>query len=97
MVEVWYLAITLFVLEPSGEVDGRRLYSVKQDSQLICQQEANARIELFTEYIGKNHIKRFSADETYTIGLSGTLVGFTVGCEPREEPNTSEIYRKKKI
>lgn len=100
MKEVWYLIITLFVLEPDGTIDERQLYSTRQIDRVHCQLEANARIDMFTRYIGKDHIRRFSTtaqhctltvcqddegDGTYRIGLSGVLVGFQVGCQNRPE------------
>lgn len=98
MKEVWYLIITLFVLEPDGTLDERKLYSTRQPSEVECIIEANARINLYTNYLGKDHIRRFSStaqyctltvcqddegDGTYQIRLNGTLKSFTVGCEVR--------------
>lgn len=94
MVEVWYLVVTLFVLEGNGTIDKRSLNSVKQDSEISCKMEANARRDLYRGYLSKDHIRRFSLDETYEISLSGKLVAFTVGCEPHlEPPDSTHRYR----
>lgn len=118
MKEVWYLIITLFVLETDGTLDERKLYSTRQPSEGECIIEANARIDLFTKYLGKDHIRRFSStaqyctltacqddegDGLYRIGLNGTLVSFTVGCEVRyidtrnKLPETGTTNERKSI
>ena len=111
MIEEWYLLITLFVLQADGNIDERKLYSVPQKGETECSLEANARVDLFKQYVGKDHIRRFVSpyricgwgmcaepkyddndpfSGTYKIGLNGTLVNFSVGCEMRRRPNEEE-------
>lgn len=60
MKEVWYLIITLFVLEPDGNIDEREMGAVRQQSKPACMLEVRAREELFVKYLGKDHIRRYS-------------------------------------
>ena len=60
MVEEWFLLITLFVLQSDGNIDERRFNSVKQESEISCRLEANARIELFAPQIGQTILKKYT-------------------------------------
>lgn len=73
MIQEWYLVIVIFVLQGNEYIDERHLYAVKQEDHIVCEQEANARIKLFTPYIGKDHIRRFSS-------TAGTRECYVGGC-----------------